>query len=288
MERIARWSVRPLLELPAPAARRALDALATVGGSVPGVPAEPWRSGSLRGELLTPDGVSGPPRILYLHGGAYRVGSPRSHRGIAAAIAAHAGTPACVLDYRLAPEHPAPAAFDDVVEACVALTERAQAPPALAGDSAGSGLALACAVAARDAGAPRPPGLALISPWVDMTLSGPSVSVNDRRDAMLSRAALDRGAAAYAGTVGRGDPRCSPLFAELTGLPPMLIQVGSAEVLLSDAEALAERAGAAGVEVELEVGEGLWHDYQGFAGFLREGREALERMGRWVGARLAG
>lgn len=284
---LARWVVRPVTELPLPWARRGLDAVAAVAGAPGGVAVLAWRGAGLRGERLAPAGEAGPARILYLHGGGYRIGSPRSHRAPAGALAGAAGVPVVTLDYRLAPEHPAPAALEDALAAYRVLAGAAGAPLVIAGDSAGGGLALATAVALRDAGEPQPAGLALISPWVDLTLAGASVTANASRDALLGRRLLERGVRDYAAPLGAEDPRCSPLGAELGGLAPILIHAAADELLLSEAEALAARARAAGVEAELEVAPGLWHDYHGFAGTLREADEALGRLGRWAAARLA-
>ncbi len=195
--------------------------------------------------------------ILYVHGGGYVVGSPRSHIAMAARLAKRANAVTSVIDYRLAPEHPYPAAVDDCVAAYRAIVERTD--PALltiAGDSAGGGAALATLVALRDAGDPLPGCAYLLSPWIDLT--GPSDS-----------------AAQYAGDTPRDHPGVSPLFAELRGLPPMLVQAGSKEVLLSDSITLAERATAAGAEVLLDVREGMWHVFQIFAGYLPEATRAL-------------
>jgi acetyl esterase/lipase len=242
--------------------------------------------GGVQGDLVVPDGATGEPRIIYAHGGAYVLGSPATHRNVTAAIALRTGHPVFAIDYRLAPEHPAPCARDD---ALAAYRELAAAPPgiALAGDSAGGGIAVACAQAALAEALPAPAALGLVTPWVDLTLSGESYRTNDGPDAMLGMATVERGVRGYAATLGPADPVCSPLFGDLTGLPPMLIQTGSRDMLRSDAESLAERATAAGAEVRLEVAQGLWHDYHLHAGMLREADEAVARLGSFLAARLA-
>lgn len=287
VELIARWGVRPVLGLPLPLARRAGAAMARLN-RVPGdVEVVRTQLGGVPGELVTPAGVTGPPRVLYLHGGAYRIASPATHRNVVAALARSGAGTVFAADYRLAPEHPAPAALDDTLAAMDALAADAGSPIVLAGDSAGGGLALAAALARRDSDPAPCAGLALISPWVDLTLSGPSYDDNARRDALLTRGVLEAGVNDYAAGLGAADARCSPLFADLRGLPPILIQAGGNELLLSDAKSLAERLRAAEGEVTLEVGEGLWHDYQMHAGMLREADESLARMGSWIAGRLA-
>ncbi len=230
---------------------------------VPGLRIE--RSGEPAGEQR---------QILYLHGGAYTAGSPLTHRGIAARLALLTGATVHVLGYRLAPEHPFPAALDDAIAAYRALA--AQAAPeriALAGDSAGGGLALALAMRLREAGEPQPAALGLLAPWVDLTCSGESVRT--RRDAGLRAGWIRSAAAAYAGARALDDPGVSPLFGDLAGLAPMHVQVGGEDLLRSDAERLAERARSDGAEVDLRIYEGLWHDFQLGAGLFGEADEAL-------------
>lgn len=286
VERVARWGVRPILGLPVPLARRAAGAMGRLN-LVGEASVERAELGGVPGELVRPPGATGPPRVLYLHGGAYRIASPATHRNVVAALARASANAVFAADYRLAPEHPAPAALDDAVAAMGAMAERAGAPVVLAGDSAGGGLSLASAVAARDGMLASVAGLALISPWVDLTLSGPSYTANASRDALLTMRVVTGGAADYAVELGPADPRCSPLFADLRGLPPLLIQAGANELLRSDAEALAERVRDAGGEVTLEVADGLWHDYHVHAGILRDADQALARMGAWIAQRLA-
>ena len=285
VERLARWGVRPMLGLPVPLARRAAGAMGRLN-LVGKATIERHELGGVPGELVTPPGAAGPPRVLYLHGGAYRIASPTTHRNVVAALARSGAGAIFAADYRLAPEHPAPAALDDAIAAMSAMADAAGAPVVLAGDSAGGGLSLASAVAARDGVLAAVAGLALISPWVDLTLSGPSYTANASRDALLSMRAVTGGAADYAAELEPADPRCSPLFADLRDLPPILIHAGANELLLSDAEALAERIRDAGGEVTLEVAEGLWHDYHVHAGMLRDADEALARMGAWIARRL--
>lgn len=222
--------------------------------------------------------------VLYLHGGGYCVGSATTHRALAAHIARAAGAVAYVPNYRLAPEYPHPAALHDAVAAYRWLLAQGIDPVSiiLAGDSAGGGLALATAVSLRDTGLPLPAALVLISPWADLSLSGDTLKSHAARDPMLSHSITSLWARLYAGALPVTHPLCSPLFAQLDGLPPMLIQVGSEEVLLSDSQRLALRAEAAGVPTRLHVYERMWHDFQVQAGLLHESDAAIFEIGAFV------
>lgn len=222
--------------------------------------------------------------VLYLHGGGYFFGSPVTHRPLILAMAEAADAPAIALDYRLAPEHPFPAALDDAVAAYADLAARQRI--LIAGDSAGGGLALALACAARDAGLPPPAGIVAFSPWTDLANTGPSVVENADRCAMFSAAALHAAAAIYLAGTDPADPRASPLHADLAGLPPMLLFAGSDELMRDDTTRLAERARAAGVEVETSIIPGVPHAWPYFARWLPEGRDALALVRRFV-ARVA-
>ena len=194
------------------------------------------------------------------------------------------------VDYRLAPEHPHPAAVDDAVAAYRWLTTDGGIAPervVLCGDSAGGGLAVATLLALRDAGDPLPAGAALISPWTDLTFSGASHDTRLDVDPMCSRTSLSPSVEAY---VGDGDPKAplvSPAHADLAGLPPLLIHVGDHETLLDDSTMLAERAAAAGVDVELWVAPEMIHVWHVFAGMVPESDVALATLGRWIEARLS-
>jgi epsilon-lactone hydrolase len=228
--------------------------------------------------------ASGARTLLYLHGGGYCVGSPRTHRGLAAHRTRACGATAYVPDYRLAPEQPHPAALEDALACYRGLLAQGVNPAQviLGGDSAGGGLALATAVAVRDAQLPLPAALVLISPWTDLTLSGDSARTHARRDPMLSPAIGALWARLYLGRYPPAHPACSPLFADLSGLPPMLIQVGSEEILLSDSQRLEQRARAAGITVRLSLYEGMWHDFQAHAGLLHESDRAMTEIGDFV------
>jgi len=246
--------------------------------TAPMVPAE-W----LRSPAAEPGRV-----VLYLHGGGYVIGSPRSHRHLAAAIATAAGASALLLEYRCAPESPFPAAVDDAVAAYRWLLD--QDIPAgglvIAGDSAGGGLTVATLLALRDGGAPLPAAGVCISPWVDLTCSGASYATKAASDPIVKKTGVEEMARAYLGTADRRTPLASPLFADLRGLPPLLIQVGSEEVLLDDATQLAKRARAAGVDTTLEVWDQMVHVWHWFLPLLDEAGEAIEAIGSFARARM--
>ncbi|WP_097461371.1 alpha/beta hydrolase [Mangrovitalea sediminis] len=226
--------------------------------------------------------------MLFLHGGAYVMGGFGSHRKLAGWLAQTTQARTWLLDYRLAPEHPCPAALDDALAAYRELLDEGQDPARLiiAGDSAGGGLTLATAVAIREAGLPLPAALVLLSPWVDLSQSGATITTHVARDAMLSPAWLNFGAAAYAGNRSPKDAICSPLNADLTGLPPMLIQVGSEEILLDDARRLNAGAIAAGVDADLQEYVGGGHVFQFHAGQLPVADRALGDIARFVQRRI--
>ncbi|EDM76778.1 esterase, putative [Plesiocystis pacifica SIR-1] len=231
-----------------------------------------------------------PPRTLvYLHGGGYSLGSPETHRPLAARVARRCRTRALVPRYRLAPEHPCPAGLDDILEAWASLPPTTRARAILAGDSAGGGLALALTMHLRDRGvagdpdAILPAGLVLLSPWTDLSVSGASVDANAEREVLLYREGLEHMGRAYAGSLPVTDPRVSPLFGRFEGFPPMLVQAGGDEVLLDDARRLASAAAAAGVEVELQVWDGQIHVFQATP-MIAAADEALGAIGRWVDA----
>lgn len=237
---------------------------------------------------LAPDTASGPGRLLYLHGGGYLAGSPDTHAGLAGELARRAGLRAVSVDYRLAPEHPFPAAVDDGLAAYRELLSTGTDPQdlVLAGDSAGGGLGIATLLAAREAGLPQPAAVALFSPWVDLTLTGGSIRSKEGADPIFTEADVRAYADLYVGAGDRAAPLASPVFADLAGLPPLLVQAGANEVLLDDAVRLAGRAGADDVEVTLEVGPGLPHVYQLHYGRLEEADAALDRAARFLTAHL--
>ena len=215
--------------------------------------------------------------LLYFHGGAYALGSAPDSVGLAADVSRRAGARVVSVDYRLAPEHPFPAALDDAVAAYRALLDQGVPSTRIAfvGESAGGGLVVATLVALRDADQPQPSSAALFSPWVDLTVSGASATTKAALDPALTPQALRTRARDYLGERDTATPLASPVFADLTGLPPLLIQVGSHEILLDDALRLASRAAYHDVAVELQVWPEVPHVFQGFAALLDDADRAL-------------
>jgi epsilon-lactone hydrolase len=238
-------------------------------------------------EWLRPPGAEPGRVVLYLHGGGYVIGSPRSHRHLAAAIASASHASALLLDYRLAPEHPYPAAVEDATAAYRWLLDHGVAPAriVIAGDSAGGGLTVATLLALREARVPLPAGGVCISPWVDLTCGGASYAAKADTDPIVRRAGVEQMAQAYLGATPPRTPLASPLFADLRGLPPLLIHVGTDEVLLDDAVQLAERAKAAGVDATLETYERMIHVWHWFLPMLDEAQTAVDAIGRFVRSR---
>jgi acetyl esterase/lipase len=226
--------------------------------------------------------------ILYFHGGAYVAMSARTHRSVTSRLATWSDARLFALDYRRAPEHRFPAALDDALAAYRALI--AAGTPAsrivLAGDSAGGGLALSLLVALRDAGDPQPAAAVLFSPWTDLAASGNSIIGNDAADALLFGSWVAEVARHYLGDTPATNPLASPVYADLAGLPPLLIQVSDSEVLLDDSRRVCETARQAGVEAKLQIWPGLPHGWQVFAPILPEGRAALRDASAFIRAQL--
>lgn len=246
---------------------------------------------ALKGEWIEPGVLAhaAPGRcILYLHGGAYVAMSPRTHRSITSRLAAASNASLFALDYRLAPEHPFPAALQDTLAAYRALI--AAGTPAsrivVAGDSAGGGLALALLVALRDEHDTLPAAAVLFSPWTDLAATGNSVITNNGADALFFGAWVAQTARHYLGDTPATEPLASPVYADLTGLPPLLIQVSDSEVLLDDSRRVVENARKASVAITLQIWPGLPHGWQIFAPILPEGRAALREAGAFIHARL--
>jgi acetyl esterase/lipase len=236
------------------------------------------------GEWITPPETVSQRTVLYLHGGYYLLGSVTSHRNLAGNIAAAAKARALIIDYRLAPEHPFPAGLEDAVNAYTWLL--GQGIPAehifIAGDSAGGGLVLATLLALREQGKPLPAGGVCISPATDLTMGGESWKLNAKKEFVVNRYTAMQIKPLYLKDTDPCHPLASPLFADLHGLPPLLIQVGSDECLLSDSTSFAQRAQNAGVDVTLEVWPKMFHVWQYTASFLPEARKAINHIGDFI------
>ena len=250
---------------------------------------QPVDVGGVAAEWLSGPTSSDRCAILYLHGGCYVSGSVETHRDLMARLSIAASMRVLGLNYRLAPIHPFPAAVEDAAAAYRWLVETDIDPAriVIAGDSAGAGLALAATLSVRDEGIPLPAALVCLSPWVDLAATGASMETKAHEDPIVSRAMLLGWAKLYLGDRDPRTPLASPLYADLHGIPPLLIQVGSAEVLLDDSTRLADRASVAGVDITLEVWPEMIHVWQSFAEILPEGRQAIERIGKFIQMRVA-
>ncbi|TQS46410.1 alpha/beta hydrolase [Cryptosporangium phraense] len=225
--------------------------------------------------------------ILYFHGGSWIVGSPATAQRLTSALVRRTGLRAVSLDYRLAPEHPFPAAIEDAVAAYRALVAEGE-PIVLAGDSAGGGLAVITAIVARDEGLPRPAGVVAFSPGLDATRTGESMTTKEGVDPLFTRAGLQRLSRYHLAGQDPRHPWVSPaVVGDLTGLPPVLLQVGTNEVLLDDSVRFAARAAAAGVDVILDVTGDVPHVFQTFEGVLDEADAALDRAAQFIRARTS-
>lgn len=267
--------------------RRWLEVLARLSLPVPrAAEATPAQVGGVAGEWLRPHlaGQGAPAaRVLYLHGGAFCIGSPRTHRSLTARLSLASGLPVFALDYRLAPEHPYPAALEDALAAFRTL--RTEGPVVVGGDSAGGNLALALAMALRDAGEPGPTALLLLSPLGDAVVPDPA-PVPPPGEAMLSAAWAQACVGFYRGTHSEAVPGISPLRGDLAGLPPTLIQAGTDELLHDQAVALEAALQAAGVPVRCEITQHRWHVFQLHGGVLRSADEAIVRLASFAHAHL--
>jgi monoterpene epsilon-lactone hydrolase len=246
-------------------------------------------AGGVNAEWISAPGASADRVILYLHGGGYVVGSINTHRAMVSRIARASNARALAIDYRLAPEHPFPAAVEDTIAAYRWLLAQGYKPGriVIAGDSAGGGLAIVALLAIRDAGLQMPACAVPISPWTDLEGTGESVRTRAAKDVMVTQENLAHSAKQYYGTHDPKDPLVSPVHANFRGLPPMLIHVGDAEILLDDATRVAASAKAAGVDVELEVWDDMPHVWHVFAKLLPEGQQAIDKIGKFILARTS-
>ena len=244
--------------------------------------------GGVKGEWQRPAG-GGDGVILYVHGGAYVFGSTGLYRSMTMPMAAYSGADLFSLDYRLAPEHPCPAAIEDALAAYDWLLKTKAAPEkiVLGGDSAGGGLVLSTLQALRERGGPMPAGAFVYSPWTDLAATGPSVSANARSDCMFQEATVREGGAKYAGALDLKDPRVSPLYGDFHGLPPLLVLASEDEMLFDDARRMVDKARSAGVDVRFEPRGGLCHVWPLFYPLYPETKEALRLTGDFVRTRTS-
>jgi len=264
--------------------RTAMDALTSQFQLAEDVRCRPVDAGGVPAEWITAPEAVEERGIYYLHGGGYVMGSINTHREMISRLSRAAGARALAIDYRLAPEHPYPAAVEDSTAAYRWLLSTGVDPARLviAGESAGGGLTVATLVALRDAGDPLPTAAVCLSPWVDLECVGESMTTKAEVDPMAQREDILELAKAYLGDAHPRTPLAAPLYADLRGLPPLLIQVGTAEVLLDDSTRLAERARAAGVDVILERWDDMFHMWHFFAAILPEGQQAIDRIGEFI------
>jgi acetyl esterase/lipase len=234
--------------------------------------------------MITPE-VAKDRALLYLHGGGYIQGSITSHQDLAQRISKASKIKLLILDYRLAPEHPFPAALEDSVRAYEWLINNEGYDPKdliIAGDSAGGGLTLATLVKLRDQEVQLPAAAVCLSPWTDLALTGDSLKLKIHEDPFVSPDGLMFSAGLYLGKTDPKNPFASPLYADFKGFPPLCIQVGSAEILLDDATRLAKRAKKAGIEVQLDIWEDMIHVFQAFAVMAPEGTEGINKIGEFI------
>lgn len=243
----------------------------------------------INGEWYKPDHAAEGGAILYLHGGGYRTGSCKSHRGFVTHIAQAANLNTLLPEYRLAPENPFPAALDDARAAYNSLLAAGERPDqiAIVGDSAGGGLTLALLLSLRDENQPLPACAAVISPWTDLAGTGESMRTQAKKDPWLDPAGVHRVAKQYYGEASPTDPYVSPLYGRYTHIPPLLIQVGTHEILLDDATRLAHQAQTDGADVTLRVYRGMWHVWHAFIGRnIPECAQAITEIGDFIKAKM--
>ena len=258
-------------------------------GGAPDGKCEKVDAGGVPAEWVTAPGCDPGRAVLYLHGGGYVIGSTNTHRRLAYDISAASGARVLVIDYRLAPEHPFPAAVDDAATAWRWLLQQGFATSrlAIAGDSAGGGLTLATLVNLRDQKLGLPACAVAISPWVDLEGVGYSITARAAQDPMVQKDGLLWMAGLYLNGKDAKTPLAAPLHAELKGLPPILVQVGTAETLLDDATRIAEKLHAAGVDVRLAVWPNMLHVFPLFAPILSEGRDGCLEIGSFIRSKTA-
>jgi acetyl esterase/lipase len=259
------------------ALRNSWDELTSKLKTAPGVRRRDANVEDLHCEWLVPEKCDEAPAILYLHGGIYMVGSATTHRRLVSYIARSAGMRALIPNYRLAPEHPFPAAIEDATLIYQKMLEKGIPPEqiAIGGDSAGGGLAMATLLALKDAGDPLPCATFLMSPWLDLAATGETLVTRATLDPWFDPANMPEMVERYCGDADRKNPLVSPLYGNLEGLPPTLIQVGDHEILLSDSTRMADRLSDANCKITLQVWPEMWHVFQYFIGQMPESKEAI-------------
>jgi acetyl esterase/lipase len=272
-----------------PTMRKAMEAMLTMMPPAEDMGFAPVDAGGVSAEWSTADVADTGRVVIYFHGGAYVMGSVATHRNLVAHIARRTGARVLSVDYRLGPEHPFPAAVDDAVASYrfVLASGVPAAKIAIAGDSAGGGLTAACLVALRDAGETMPGAAVCISPWLDLSQSFGSWQSKAELDPMLEVEQIQTCADAYLDGADPKTPTASPVFADLRGLSPLLVQVGTAETLLDESVEFAKRAKAAGVDTTIDVAADMIHVWHAFADLLPEGRDALDDLAAFLDAKLA-
>lgn len=269
--------------------RQGMEGMTAAMPAPEGMSATPVDAGGVPAEWVTMPGARDDRALLYLHGGGYVIGSINTHRALAGRLSRELNARVLIIDYRLAPEHPHPAAVDDAVAAYRFLRAEGLAASSItiAGDSAGGGLTVATLLALRDAGDELPAAGACLSPWFDLAGTGESNTTKADEDPVVNMPGLVRMAGMYLnGRKAQDEPTASPLFSDPKGLPPLLIQVGDVEVIRDDSTRFAEKAKQAGVAVEIEVWPEMVHVWQAFGDMVPESKDAVEKIGRFLGAHL--
>jgi epsilon-lactone hydrolase len=279
---------KPVLKLSLEERRRRMDRLAARTRPPRGTTVVPFARDGLQGEWVRVPTSHEDRVIMYLHGGAFCMGSPMSHRNLVGYLCARGQARALSLDYPLAPEHPFPAALKAALAGYRFLLASGVPPAriAFAGDSAGANIVLATLIVLRDAGEPLPAAAVCISPPTDFTGTSESLVTRARLDPVIKLELVAPLCRAYVGAVRPDDPRVSPLCGDLHGLPPLLIHVGSNEILYDDSLRLAKKAQDSGVDVNLEVGPELWHVWHAAVPYVPESREAVKRIGNFLKERI--
>ena len=264
--------------------RRKLHLLANILPTAAGVKIKTERINGLKAEWLTPRTAAAGKLLLYVHGGAFIMGGCATHRRVASYIAKAANVRALIPEYRLAPEFPFPAAIEDLLGIYRSLLDSGYAPAdiVLVGDSAGANLALAMLLRLRESGEPQPAAICLLCPWIDLATTGESMLSNAAKDPWFRAENIRHVANYYCAEDELMNPHVSPVYADASGLPPMFIQVGGDELLLSDSTRLEQNVRLAGGSVEIEIWPEMWHVFQMFVGEMPESRKAIENIGNYI------